>query len=107
MPGKFVTLKSDDRPKEGIHMSAEAEALSTNVDLKIVLESDQDVWTAYCPALVREGASTWGRTRDEALQNIKEAVSIVISSLEEHPNSADQKLVSSSVDQADVKLHRE
>jgi hypothetical protein len=29
-------------------------------------EPDEDRWSAYCPALLRQGAATWGHTREEA-----------------------------------------
>ena len=51
---------------------------------EVVVEPDEDVWHAYCPALVRQGASTWGMTREEALKHIREVVGMVIESLVEH-----------------------
>jgi len=48
---------------------------------KVVVEPDEDVWTAYCPALLRQGASTWGVTKEEALSNIEEVVRMVAESL--------------------------
>ena len=35
-------------------------------------QGDDGRWSATCPAL--PGCATWGRTRDEALRNIREAV---------------------------------
>jgi predicted RNase H-like HicB family nuclease len=52
-------------------------------NFKVVLEPDEDFdgnpsgWHAYCPALERQGASTWGKTEDEALANINEVVRLV------------------------------
>ena len=40
---------------------------------RVIIEPDEnfdgnpDGWHAYCPALVKLGASAWGRTREEAL----------------------------------------
>ena len=57
---------------------------------KIVLETDEDFdgnpsgWHAYCPALERQGASTWGATESEALKNINEVVRMVVESMLEH-----------------------
>jgi predicted RNase H-like HicB family nuclease len=51
---------------------------------KVVIEPDEDRWHAYCPALVEQGAATWGTTRDEALKNIQEVVEMVVESLREH-----------------------
>ena len=59
-------------------------------NFKVVLEPDEDFdgnpsgWHAYCPALERQGASTWGATEDEALANINEVVRLVVASLLEH-----------------------
>ena len=51
---------------------------------KVVVEPDEDRWHAYCPALVRQGAATWGHTQEEALRNIEEVVRMVVESLIEH-----------------------
>ncbi|HHT9118793.1 MAG TPA: type II toxin-antitoxin system HicB family antitoxin [Candidatus Hypogeohydataceae bacterium YC38] len=51
---------------------------------RVIIEPDDDRWAAYCPALLRQGASTWGNTREEALKNIEEVVKMVIQSLREH-----------------------
>ncbi len=57
---------------------------------KVVLERDEDFdgnpsgWHAYCPALERQGASTWGATESEALQNMNEVVRMVVESMLEH-----------------------
>jgi predicted RNase H-like HicB family nuclease len=54
---------------------------------KVVLERDEDFdgkpsgWRAYCPALERQGASTWGPTEKEALQNLNEVVRMVVDSM--------------------------
>lgn len=46
---------------------------------KVVLEEDfypdgRPAWHVYCPALVEQGASTFGHTREEALKNIQEVL---------------------------------
>jgi predicted RNase H-like HicB family nuclease len=50
----------------------------------VVVEPDEDRWYAECPPLVRQGAATWGYTREEALHNIEEVVRMVVESLIEH-----------------------
>jgi len=50
----------------------------------VVVEPDEDRWHAYCPALIHQGAATWGYTEQEALKNIREVVQMVIESLTEH-----------------------
>ena len=44
----------------------------------MVVEPDDDAWRAYAPELEERGASTWGKTREEAIRNIQEVVQIVI-----------------------------
>jgi len=43
---------------------------------RVVIEPDEDVFTAYCPAL--KGCVTWGKTETEALKNIRDAVEAYI-----------------------------
>ncbi len=52
-------------------------------NFRVVIESDEDAdgnaaWHAYCPALIKLGAATSGRTREEALKNINEVVRMVV-----------------------------
>ena len=47
----------------------------------VVVEPDGDVWRAYVPELEAKGAATWGHTREEALENIKEVAQMVIEEL--------------------------
>jgi predicted RNase H-like HicB family nuclease len=52
-------------------------------NFKVVIEPDEDArgnpaWHAYCPALVAIGASTSGRTREEALNNINDIVRRIV-----------------------------
>ncbi len=51
---------------------------------KVVVEPDEDRWSAYCPALLKQGAATWGYTREEAISSIEEVVKMVVESLSEH-----------------------
>jgi predicted RNase H-like HicB family nuclease len=50
----------------------------------VVVEPDEDRWHAYAPALVEQGAATWGYTKAEAFANIAEVVKMVVESLQEH-----------------------
>ena len=50
----------------------------TTYIFKVVVEPDEDKWSAYCPALLKQGASTWGNTEEEALQHIHEVVQMVV-----------------------------
>jgi len=51
---------------------------------KVVMERDEDVWSVYAPALVGKGGASWGRTREEALTRIQEAVEMALRSLLKH-----------------------
>jgi predicted RNase H-like HicB family nuclease len=50
---------------------------------RVVVEPDEDRWAAYCPALERYAAATWGYTKEEALKNIQEVVQMVLQELVE------------------------
>ena len=50
---------------------------------RVVVEPDDDRWVAYCPALEKYAATTWGYTRAEALQHIHEVVQMVLQELVE------------------------
>lgn len=56
----------------------------TTYNFPAVVEADEDRWFAYCPPLVEQGGSTWGYTRQEALENLEEVVRLVVESLIEH-----------------------
>ncbi len=53
---------------------------------KVVLEKDKwpdepdekAVWRAYIPALERRGAASWGYTEKEALENLQNAVDLLV-----------------------------
>ena len=46
-----------------------------------VMETGEKAYHAYCPAL--KGCHTWGRTYDEALANVREAVELYVEDLRE------------------------
>lgn len=56
---------------------------------KVVLEQDKwpdepdekAVWRAYIPALEHKGAASWGYTEKEALENLENAVDLLVSYL--------------------------
>ena len=50
---------------------------------RVVVERDDDRWVAYCPALEKYAATTWGYTREEALKHIHEVVQMVLKELVE------------------------
>jgi predicted RNase H-like HicB family nuclease len=56
----------------------------TTYIFKVVVEPDEDKWSAYCPALLDHGGATWGNTKEEALRHIHEVVQMVVQSLIDH-----------------------
>lgn len=48
---------------------------------RVVLEPDEQAWRAYIPDLEEKGGATWGKTREEALINIREVAQMVIESM--------------------------
>lgn len=59
-------------------------------NFRVVIEPDEDFdgnpsgFHAFCPALERLGASTWGATEAEALKNIDDVIHLVVESMVEH-----------------------
>jgi predicted RNase H-like HicB family nuclease len=51
---------------------------------RVVVESDEDYWYAYCPLLEDKGGATWSYTKEDALKNIREVVEMTIQSMIEH-----------------------
>lgn len=49
---------------------------------RLVVVPDEDRWFAYCPALESKGAATWGYTRDEAVQNIRQVLRMTLESMQ-------------------------
>ena len=48
---------------------------------RVILEPDEEAWRAYVPELEEKGGATWGKTREEALGNIREVAQMVIESM--------------------------
>ena len=75
---------------------------------EVVVEEDEwlddqikdPVWRAYVPTLVHQGASSWGYTEKEAVQNLQDAVDLLIESLVEH---SEEHLLESIVPHRDEK----
>ena len=55
----------------------------TTYTFKVVVEPDEDRWRAYCPALEEQGAATWGYTREEARQHVREVLEMIVAELVE------------------------
>ncbi len=46
--------------------------------LPVVLEATEDAWHVCVPQLEHLGAATWGKSREEALENIQEVLQMVV-----------------------------
>jgi predicted RNase H-like HicB family nuclease len=46
--------------------------------LAVVVEPAEEAWHAYCPTLLDYGVATWGVTREDALEHIREVVGMVV-----------------------------
>ena len=66
--GQIVKLEAQEEKDE-----------KTDHVFEVVVEKDGDRFHAYCPVL--KGCHTWGHTREEAIQYIKEAVELYIEDL--------------------------
>jgi predicted RNase H-like HicB family nuclease len=60
----------------------EREQLKTFM-FRVVVEPDEDRWFAYCPALEKYAATTWGYTKREALEHIREVVEMIVEELKD------------------------
>src|SRR3954467_14801396 len=49
----------------------------------VVGEPAEEAWHAYCPALLDYGAATWGTTREEALEQIRAVVTMIVQRMAE------------------------
>ena len=72
------------------YVPAKGEGMRTYV-FKVVIEPSDDRWSAYCPALLRKGAATWGYTKEEAISSIDEVVKMVVESLIDHGEPVPQE----------------
>ena len=79
-PRYFIRLYST---MPDFHYIPIKEGRMTTYVFKVVIEPDDDVWHAYCPALLKQGAATWGATKEEALKHINEVVHMVVAELVE------------------------
>ena len=61
---------------------------------RVVIQPDEDRWVAFCPALERYAATTWGYTKKEALQNIQEVAEMVLQELVEEKEAIPEDLAS-------------
>lgn len=54
---------------------------------QVELEPDEDGWHIFYPPWRNIGAATWGRTREEAMQNIREVLEMILEEFEEEGES--------------------
>jgi predicted RNase H-like HicB family nuclease len=60
----------------------EGEKMKTFI-FTIALEQDEEGWRAFYAPLEHLGASTWGESKAEALQNIQEVLSMILEEFQE------------------------
>ena len=58
---------------------------------RVIVEPDEDRWAAVCPVLEKQGAATWGDTREEALKNIQEVLQMTLESMASHGESVPEE----------------
>jgi len=46
--------------------------------LSVVVEPDGDKWVAYSKELKDKGGATWGNTRKEVLENLRDVIRLVL-----------------------------
>src|SRR4051794_26608966 len=51
--------------------------------LSVVVEPVEVAWPASCPTLLDYGAATWGSTREEALEQIRAVVTMLVERMAE------------------------
>jgi predicted RNase H-like HicB family nuclease len=66
--GQIISLEAQEEKEE-----------ETDHIFEVVVEEDGDRFHAYCPVL--KGCHTWGHTREEAIQYIREAVELYVKDL--------------------------
>ena len=44
----------------------------------VAVEPAEEAWHAYCPTLLDDAAATWGTTREEALEQIRAVVTMLV-----------------------------
>ncbi len=63
----------------------------TTYTFNVVVEPDGDRWHAYCPALEKYGAATWGNTKEEAIKHIQEVVQMIAEEIVEEGEKIPEK----------------
>jgi len=63
---------------------------------EVVIEDDffedgTEGYRAYVPLLEEKGVSTWGRTKEEAFQNLQEVIQMVVASMVEQGENLPDK----------------
>ena len=64
----------------------------------VVVLPDEDRWSAWCPALEKYAATTWGDTKEEALQNIQEVIEMIVQELIEGKEAIPEDLLTVALD---------
>jgi predicted RNase H-like HicB family nuclease len=71
-----------DGEGQGCHPGALRREPRTDT-LAVVVEPAEGAWHAHCPTLLDYGAATWGTTREEVLEHIREVARMVLERMAE------------------------
>ena len=66
---------------ETTRIIAQASQSGKTFVFQVVMEPDGDGWHVFSPALLSQGASTWGETQEQAMAHIQEVTQMVVESL--------------------------
>ena len=56
------------------------------LSFRVIVERDENRWRAYCPELEVHGAATWGRTKQDARQHIREVLDMIVAEGRDGPS---------------------
>ena len=68
-----------DQCAQSIHKRAQSDTMEHNLTMKfptVIYQDEDGVWIVECPAI--PGCASQGQTREEAIENIKEAISLCL-----------------------------
>ena len=71
---------------------------------QVVIEPDEDRWRAYSPELEEYGGATWGYTREEAEQNIREVLVMVLEDMIEENDPIPESLGEPGIISAELQV---
>jgi len=78
---KYIAVKNEEKIANVCPIVRSGDRAINQIEhiFEVVIEPDEDRYHAYCPSL--KGCRTWGRTKEEAHRNIKEAIELYLEAL--------------------------